>query len=185
MQENEMGDEIDYLMRGQPEPLLVEVEVTEMGVRESGGQGNLEKDIGCSGGEGSVEMSIQMGQIRMRQNRDKFAGDKNRCQEEKMLQLLMTEKDKEEGLGCRVGEESPEISIQMGQRKMRQVGTNSQRTKTFDIDNVRTTWDTSGQSQRKIGLLEKRPDASAFDGGEGQGNLEEEVMGCSGGEESA
>ncbi|CAL9241892.1 unnamed protein product, partial [Arabidopsis halleri] len=209
--DNDVGDQSDYLMRGQSGPQLVEVAVAEMGGRESGAAGNLENDIGCSAREGSVEMSIQMGQIRMRQigansqgtetadsltpSWDSSCGRRNtgRGRNQTALGLVDVpvtalprredasafddgegQGNREEGLGGRVGEDSPEMSIQMRQRRMRQRGTSSQRTEAFDTDYGRTTWDTTGRNQM---LLEGSPDASAFDDGEGQGNREEGLGG--------
>ncbi|CAL9237976.1 unnamed protein product, partial [Arabidopsis halleri] len=209
--DNAVGDQSDYLMRGQSGPQLVEVEVAEMGGRESGAPGNLENDIGCSAREGSVEMSIQMGQIRMRQigansqgtetsdsltsSWDRSCGRRNTGRGRKQTVLGLVDVpvttlprredasafddgegqgNREEGLGGRVGEDSPEMSIQMRQRRMRQRGTSSQRTEAFDTDYGRTTWDTTGRNQM---LLEGSPDASAFDDGEGQGNREEGLGG--------
>ncbi|CAE5956850.1 unnamed protein product [Arabidopsis arenosa] len=210
--DNAVEDQGEYLMSGESGPQLVEVEVAEMGGRERG-------TPGCSAGAGSVEMSIQMGQIRMRQigantqgtetsdslipSWESSCGRRNtgsgRTQTELgLVDVSVTalprredasafddvegQGNTEEGLGGRAGEDSPEMSPEMGQRIRRDRETSSQRTETFNTDYGRTTWDTTGRNQM---LLEGRPDASAFVEGEREGNLEEEVMGCSGEEESA
>ncbi|CAE6118129.1 unnamed protein product [Arabidopsis arenosa] len=210
--DNAVEDQGEYLMSGESGPQLVEVEVAEMGGRERG-------TPGCSAGAGSVEMSIQMGQIRMRQigantqgtetsdslipSWESSCGRRNtgsgrtqtalglvdvsvtalpRREDASAFDDVEGQGNTEEGLGGRAGEDSPEMSPEMGQRIRRDRETSSQRTETFNTDYGRTTWDTTGRNQM---LLEGRPDASAFVEGEREGNLEEEVMGCSGEEESA
>ncbi|CAL9222500.1 unnamed protein product, partial [Arabidopsis halleri] len=201
------GDESVDALGGQNQPILVDVEVNQMDGRE-------DTTSFDEGGEECGELSIQLGQRRMRQSwttsqgwgRSETAigvvdvevtvvheGEGQEGQNQPILvEVEVNQIDGREDATAFVegGEESGDMSIQLGQTRMRQGGTNSQRTETFDTDNVRPISESSGGRglvDVTVTPLERREDAStfnAFEEGEGQGNLEV-TMGCSVGEESA
>ncbi|KAG7559058.1 MULE transposase domain [Arabidopsis thaliana x Arabidopsis arenosa] len=189
---------------GQNQPILVDVEVSQMDGREDDTAFN-------EGGE----MAIQLGQRRMRQSWTTSQGwgrseptigqvdvqevsTDMGCNGEMSIQLVTEALGTPEGQNQPIlvevevnqmdgrddatafvegGEESGDMSIQLEQTRMRQGGTNFRRTECGITGDVTVT------------PLERREDTSTFNAfeegeGEGEGDLEM-IMGCSVGEESA